>query len=108
MKWKVPKRNGHKYNAKATVVDGFRFDSKKEAAHYKRNKLLLANGDMIMQLRQTPLHLPDGVVYRLDFMEFYSDGTILFIDVKGRDTPMSKLKRGQVEYLYPHIKITLV
>lgn len=102
------KRHGHKYNAKATVVDGFRFDSKKESERYSRNKILLRNGEMIMQLRQTPFHLTDGVVYRLDFMEFYADGRILFIDVKGKDTPMSKLKRGQVEYLYPHVKITLV
>ncbi len=101
-------RNGHKYNAKATVIDGFRFDSKKEAARYSRNKILLSNGEMVMQLRQTPFHLSDGVIYRLDFMEFYSDGRILFVDVKGRDTPMSKLKRGQVECLYPHVKITLV
>lgn len=101
-------KNTHKYNAKATVIDGFRFDSKKEAARYSRNKLLLSNGEMVMQLRQTPFHLSDGVIYRLDFMEFYADGRILFIDVKGRDTPMSKLKRGQVECLYPHVKITLV
>jgi hypothetical protein len=104
----ILKRHGHKYNAKATVIDGFRFDSKKEAARYARNKLLISNNEMIMQLRQTPFHLTDGVVYRLDFMEFYSDGNILFVDVKGRDTPMSKLKRGQVECLYPHVKITLV
>lgn len=102
------KKNTHKYNAKATVIDGFRFDSKKEAARYSRNKILLSNGEMVMQLRQTPFHLSDGVIYRLDFMEFYSDGRILFIDVKGRDTAMSKLKRGQVECLYPHVKITLV
>ena len=101
-------KHGHKYNAKATVVDGYRFDSKKEATRYVRNKILLSNGEMIMQLRQTPFHLPDGVIYRLDFMEFYSDGKILFIDVKGRDTQMSKLKRGMVESLYPHVKITLV
>lgn len=97
----------HKYNAVATIVDGFRFDSKKEAAHYKRNKLLLASGEMVMQLRQTPFHLPGGVIYRLDFMEFYKNEEILFIDVKGRDTPQSKQKRRQVEAMYP-IKITLV
>lgn len=106
MKYHLKKKT-HKYNAKATVIDGFRFDSKKEAARYVRNKLLLSNGEMIMQLRQTPFHLPDGVIYRLDFMEFYSDGRILFIDIKGRDTAMSKLKRGQVECLYPYVKITL-
>lgn len=97
----------NKYNAVATVVDGFRFDSKKEAAHYVGNKHLIDIGVMICQLRQTPFHLPGKVIYRLDFMEFYTDGSIRFVDVKGRDTAMSKLKRKQVEELYP-ITITLV
>jgi hypothetical protein len=101
-------KNKHKYNATATVIDGIRFDSKKEANHYSRNKILIRQGDMIMQLRQTPFHLSGGVIYRLDFMEFYSDGSILFVDVKGRDTPQSKQKRRQVEADYPYVKITLV
>ncbi len=97
----------HKFNAVPTVNDGYRFDSKKEAARYTRNKLLIRSGEMIMQLRQVPFHLPGGVIYRLDFMEFYSNGDILLIDVKGIDTSVSKLKRKQVEALYP-IKIQIV
>lgn len=97
----------NKYNAKPTHVDGIRFDSKKEAEYYKQLKLIKENGALIMFLRQTPFHLPGGVIYRLDFMEFWASGEVDFIDVKGRDTPMSKLKRKQVEELY-HIKIKLV
>lgn len=105
LKHDLKKKN--KYNAVATIVDGFRFDSKKEAEHYVSNKILIHQGLMITQLRQTSFHLPGKVIYRLDFMEFYPDGSIKFVDVKGRDTPMSKLKRKQVEELYP-ITITLV
>ena len=97
----------HKFNAVPTVNDGFRFDSKKEAARYERNKLLIASGEMVFQLRQVPFHLPGGVRYVLDFIEFYKNYDILFIDVKGRDTPQSKQKRRQVEAVYP-IKIDLV
>ena len=102
----------HKYNAVRTVRDGYTFDSKKEAARYDRNILLIRNGDMRRQLRQVPFHLPGKVVYRLDFMEFYATSKegvdeILFVDVKGRDTAMSKLKRKQVTALYG-IEITLV
>lgn len=104
----------HKYNAIATVVDGFRFDSKKEAARYTRNLLLIRSGSMVMQLRQVPFHLPGGVIYRIDFMEYYNDGTILFVDVKGLDTPQSKSKRKVVvdwsvnnKKVFP-IEITLV
>ncbi len=87
----------HKFNAVPTLVDGYRFDSKKEAARYKRNKLLIAANEMVMQLRQVPFHLPGGVIYRIDFVEFYTNGDILFVDVKGMDTPQSKSKRKQVE-----------
>jgi hypothetical protein len=104
----------HKYNAVKTVVDGYRFDSKKEAARYARNKLLIRSGEMVMQLRQVPFHLPGGVIYRIDFIEYYANGDQLFVDVKGMDTPQSKQKRRQVEdwsengkLVYP-IKITLV
>jgi hypothetical protein len=96
----------NKYNAVATIVDGFRFDSKKEAEYYKGCKLLKARGTIVLLLRQVPFHLPGQVTYRLDFMEFYSNGNVKFVDVKGRDTAMSKLKRKQVEALYD-ITITL-
>ena len=97
----------NKYRNNPTYVDDIRFDSKKEANYYKDLKLLKESGAVIMFLRQTPFHLEGGVIYRLDFMEFWASGDVEFIDVKGRDTPMSKLKRKQVESVY-HIKIELV
>jgi hypothetical protein len=95
-----------KYNAVPTIVDGFRFDSKKEAEYYRRALILKKGGDIILLLRQVPFHLPGKVTYRLDFLEFHKGGEVRFVDVKGRDTPMSKLKRKQVEELYD-VKITL-
>ncbi len=104
----------HKYNAKPTVIDGIRFDSKKEGQRYTRNKLMIRSGEMVMQLLQVPFHLPGRVIYRLDFMEFYANGDILWVDVKGLDTSQSAQKRRQVEnwsennkLVYP-IKITLI
>ena len=96
----------NKYNAKPTVVDGIRFDSKKEAEYYKKLRLCQKAGALIMFLRQTSFHLDAGVIYRLDFLEFWEDGRVIFTDVKGRDTAMSKLKRKMVEERY-HIEITL-
>ena len=49
---------------------------------------------------QVPFYLPGPVKYLLDFMEFWADGTIKFIDVKGRDTQVSKIKRKMVEEIY--------
>lgn len=99
--------NRHKFNAVRTTVGEAKFDSKKEAARYNRNLMSISTGEMLMQLRQVPFHLPGGIVYRIDFVEFYSNGDILWVDVKGRDTRVSINKRKTVEALYP-IKITLV
>jgi hypothetical protein len=96
----------NKYNAVPKVVDGFRFDSKKEAAYYSDAKWLKERGEILLLLRQVPFHLPGKATYRLDFLELWKNGDVKFIDVKGYDTAMSKLKRKQVEELYD-ITITL-
>lgn len=96
----------HKFNAVRTELDGFKFDSKKEGKYYQELKLKVKAGEVVFFLRQVPFHLPGNVRYVVDFQEFHSDGTTHFIDVKGMDTPMSKMKRKQVEAIYP-VKIEL-
>lgn len=91
----------HKFNAKPTVNDGIRFDSKKEAKRYEQLKLLQHDGEVLFFLRQCPFHLPGGVRYVVDFAVFWSDGHVSFEDVKGMQTPMFKAKKKQVEDLYP-------
>src|ERR1044072_3582420 len=95
----------HKYNAKQTIVDGIKFPSKKEAEYYTKLKFSKQQGQLLYFLRQVPFHLPGNVKYLADFMVVYHDphyhfDTIEYIDVKGKDTPMSKLKRKQVKDLY--------
>lgn len=91
----------HKFNAKITECDGIKFHSKKEAAYYIKLKLLQKSGELLFFLRQVPFHLPGNIVYRLDFMEFWKDGEILFVDVKGMKTPQYLSKKKMVEALYP-------
>lgn len=98
-RWQI--RRHQKYNAAPTVVDGFRFDSKREATYYSELKLKVRAGEVVYFLRQVPFHLPGPSVYRVDFLEFHSDGTIHYIDVKGMLTPEFKLKKKIVESLYP-------
>lgn len=93
----------HKFYAKPTTTDGIRFDSKAESAYYKKLKIAQSNGDLVFFLRQVPFDLPGNTKYRADFMEFWADGEIKIVDVKGFDTPQSKMKRKQVEDLYPII-----
>jgi hypothetical protein len=80
------------------TTEGIIFDSKKEMNYYLQLK---QNPDISFFLRQVPFHLPGKVKYRADFMVVYPDNRIEFIDVKGMRTDMYKLKKKQVESLYP-------
>lgn len=88
----------HKYNAKPQTVDGKRFPSKMEAKYYEKLK---TDKECLFFLRQVPIDLPGGVKYVIDFQEFRTDGSVVFVDVKGKDTPLSLAKRKIVEDLYP-------
>lgn len=102
----APPRSRNKYGNVATVVDGIRFDSKKEANYYKQLKVRQAAGEVWFWLRQVPVHLPGGTKYVVDFLVFLKDGSAQFVDVKGRQTAVFRLKKREVEHHYP-IKILL-
>lgn len=91
----------NKYSAQRVEVDGMRFDSKKEAARYGELKTLRAAGQVSHFLRQVPFHLPGQTVYRVDFVVFWADGRVTYEDVKGVETKEFRLKKRQVEELYP-------
>lgn len=94
----TPKKS--KYSAVRTVVDGIPFDSKKEARYYEQLKQRKAAGEVLYFLMQVPFRLPGGVRYVIDFMEVHADGRIHWVDVKGVETPLFKMKKKQVEELY--------
>ena len=96
-----------KYGANAVVVDGIRFDSKREARHYQRLCLQKGIGEVLYFLRQVPIHLPGGTKLVVDFLVFYADGRVRYEDAKGVETPVFKVKRREVEAAYP-IEIFLV
>lgn len=94
----------NKYNAIKTLVDGIKFDSRKEAARYQELKILRRVGE-IRDLELQPRFLLqdkfklDGVTHRkieyvADFK--YWDNTKkawIVEDVKGVKTPVYKLKK---------------
>lgn len=90
-----------KYGNKITVVDGIRFDSKKEAAYYEQLKLRQRGGEVHFWLRQVPVHLPGGTKYVLDFVVFLKSGEVQFVDVKGRETKEFRIKKREVEHHFP-------
>ena len=95
----------HKFNAVATVSDGIKFPSKKEAKRYLQLKNLRGAGEVIFFLRQVPFHLSGGVKYVCDFVVFWADGNVTIEDVKGMKTSIYTAKKKMVEATYP-IQIT--
>jgi len=96
----------HKFHARPTDVDGVRFDSKAESFYYRKLKDLQKIGDILFFLRQVPLHLPGNVKYVVDFLEFWTNGDVIFTDVKGFETSEFKTKKKLVEDIYPiHINV---
>ncbi len=52
-------------------------------------------------LMQVPINLIAGTKYICDYLVFHNDGSHEFVDVKGFETSMFKMKKKQVEALYP-------
>ena len=97
-----PKKS--KFGAILTTYNQIKFQSKKEARYYMDLQARVHAKEVRYFLRQVPFDLPGGVKYRIDFMEVWADGSIHWIDVKGFRTETYRIKRRQVEALYP-IKI---
>lgn len=94
-----------KYKAKPTTVDGYRFHSIKEANYYKKLKDQQSKGEIARFHPQCTFLLPGGIKHHCDFMVIYHDqynhtDYIEYHEVKGRDTPIGKLKRKQCEQIY--------
>ena len=91
----------HKFHAKPVLYENIRFDSKKERNRYAELKQMQTNGEVVFFLRQIPLHLPGNIRYVCDFQIFWPNGTVTFEDVKGYRTDTYKIKKKQVEAIYP-------
>ncbi len=93
-----------KYYNVRTEVDGILFHSKKEAAYYSDLLFAKKSGELLYFLRQVGIHITPKRRYVVDFVEFWKNGEIRYVDVKGFKTPTYKLKKDMIEHLYP-IKI---
>jgi len=97
----------HKFRAKPTELNGVRYDSKLEASYAAKLELAKKSGELLFYLRQVPIDLPGNTKYRVDFLEFWADGNVYFVDCKGYETETFRLKLRQVTELYP-IEIKIV
>lgn len=104
-------RNYSKYNAKKTVIDGIKFDSKREAERYCELKLL-EKAKEIRNLELQPRFLLQDkfkdkmgtthrkIEYVADFMYVDKDDKKIVEDVKGVMTDVYKLKKKMFLNLY--------
>ena len=97
-----PARRAAKYGNIPTVVDGIRFDSKKEAKDYCTLKLLEQAGQIVNLRLQPAFDLPGGIRYIADFIwdDTHTKRTHVK-DTKGFKTPAFKLKEKLFRATYP-------
>jgi hypothetical protein len=91
----------HKYGAIKCQRDGIKFRSRLERAYYDQLLLRQKSGEVLFFLMEVPFALPGNTKHLIDFQIFLADGTVEFVECKGKDLPMGILKRKQVEDLYP-------
>ncbi len=109
----TPKVN--KYHAKRVQVDNIWFDSKRETARYAELKMMqeckcIAKLQIhpVFPIPQSGYPLPHICDVELDFKYWsIAEDRYVYEDVKGKDTPMSRLKRKLVEAFYS-IKVEIV
>ena len=77
------------------------YDRKKEAVFYESLKMAQSGGHVLFFHRQPKFDLPGGITYSADFQVFYPDGTVKYIDVKGKKTKGYIRNKKMVESLYP-------
>ena len=121
----------HKYKAKRTEVDGISFDSKREAQRWSVLKVRERIGEIRNLDRQVKFPIEvDGKPIRIRskrypkgrIVSYFADfayeerqdietecevWSYIIEDVKGHDTPLSRLKRALVEAIYGvEVKVT--
>ena len=105
--------NRSKYHSKKVIIDGIKFDSKREGEYYQKLKILLKQGlikDLDLELQKEYLLQDKFVIngktrrkitYRADFSYVSTeDDKLHVVDVKGFRTELYKLKKKLFEYKY--------
>lgn len=103
----------NKYGANKTIVDGIKFDSKREAEYYCELKLRVLAGEVESFDLQPVFELIPGytyqgkkirpIKYRADFKVNYPDGRVDIIDTKGFVTKEYAIKKKLLLYFFPKI-----
>ncbi|MBQ9659519.1 MAG: DUF1064 domain-containing protein [Clostridia bacterium] len=89
-----------KFKAKKTKIDGYTFDSQKEAEYYSELKIKLKANEIKGFCIQPTFILAPELKYIADFIVFKNDGTSEIIDTKGFRTKEYIAKKKVFEDKY--------
>ena len=98
--------NRSKYRAIPTVIDGIRFDSKKEAKRYQDLKLLERAGkirNLVVDKKCLKYSLDANGVHICNYVAdfgYVEDGKLVIEDAKGFKTPVYKLKKKLMKAIH--------
>lgn len=90
----------NKYGNTHTSRGDKNFKSKLEARYYDYLCMMKNVGKVRTFFRQVPIDLAGSKKYFCDFVVFYEEGEVEFIDVKGSKTQLYLLKKDEVEALH--------
>lgn len=100
-------KKGNKYNNTPQLYNGNRYDSKKEASYAQELDLRLRAKDIKEWTRQVkvPLKINGYQItnYYLDFKIIHNDDSVEWIEIKGFETEVWRLKKKLFEALLPEI-----
>jgi len=83
-----------KYKAVRTTFSGYSFASKIEAQRYAELELLKRAGEVVSIKCQVQVSLSHAnIIYKPDFLVEMKDGSQIYEEVKGFETPEWRLKR---------------
>lgn len=104
----ISKYSRNKYHNKKIIVDGFKFDSKKEANRYIKLKKMVDTEEISNLKLQPKYELQEkyinnkgehirAITYKADF-EYLENDKLIIEDVKGMKTDVYKIKKKLLEY----------
>ena len=108
---KQKKRKKNKFNAEQTIYGGKRFDSKYESQVAQELDWMLQGGEI--QSYETQVKIPlivNGKLitnHYMDFVVTHNDGTKEYVEAKGHENAVWKLKRNLFLALNPGVKYTI-
>jgi hypothetical protein len=86
-----------KYGNIKTLVDGIKFDSKKEAKRYGDLKLMEKAGEISVLRLQVTFNL-SVCKYKADFVYYDKTNHLIVEDCKGMKTPVYNLKKKMMKH----------